>query len=107
MKKEFKRIKGVSRKIVGDTHYKKIRKLKTYEDKTEGLKYLVSSKLRLKLMELESKLGDEQHENVRLIELKLILLPSKIEIFKSTFNERDYIVVERLINEIESELKND
>ena len=106
MKKEFKRIKKVSKGIIGKKHYKKIKKLKSYEDKTESLKYITASKLELRFLELESKIKEIDNKKTRLIELKLILLPLKIKIFKSTFTERDYNVVQRLIEEIEGELKN-
>ena len=104
MKKEFKRIKKVSREIIGKNHYKKVKKLRNYEDKTEGLKHLAASKLQMTLLDLESKIKEINHKKTRLIELKLLLLPSKIKIFKSTFNKRDYEVIKRLTKEIEEEL---
>ncbi|MCK4997497.1 hypothetical protein KAS08_04280 [Candidatus Pacearchaeota archaeon] len=106
MKKEFNRIKKVSKKIVGKEHYKKIKKLNSYKERTEGLKYLTASKLELRHLELEIKLRGLEYKRAKLIEIKLILLPSKIKIFKSTFSKRDYTVVQKLIKEIEGELGN-
>lgn len=106
MKNEYKRIKKLGREIVGKNHYKKVKKLKNYEDKTESLKHLASSKLHMTLMDLESKIKEASDKKTRLMELKLSLLPAKIKIFKSTFNKRDYDVVQRLVKEIEGELEN-
>ena len=105
MKEEFKRIKNISKEIIGKEHYKKIKKLKTYADKTEGLKYLASSKLHLTLTELESKIKEVEEEKSRLLDLKIKLLLSKVRIFKTTFNKRDYEVIKKLIKEIEGEIK--
>lgn len=106
MRQEFKRIKKLGKEIVGKKHYKKIRKLKNYEDKTESLKYLASSKLHNALADLEMKIDKLEHEKKRLIELKLKILPAKIKIFKSTFNPRDYEVIKRMIKEIKGGLEN-
>ena len=105
MKKEFKRIKRISKKIIDKRHYTKVRKLQNYEDKTESLKYLVASKLDLKLLELESKVKEIEKRKAMITESKLILLPSKIKIFKSTYKKRDYKVLQKLIKEIEEEIK--
>ena len=105
MKKEFKRIKGVGKAIVGKKHYKKIKKIKNYEDKTESLKYLMASKLDLKLLELESEIQKIKRNKAIITESKLILLPHKIKIFKSTYEKRDYKILQKLIKEIEEEIK--
>jgi chaperonin GroEL (HSP60 family) len=104
MKKEYNRIKKLGREIVGDKHYKKVKKLKNYEDKTESLKHLAASKLHTTLIDLESKIKEAEDKKIRLIDMKLSLLPAKIKIFKSTFNRRDYNVVKKLIDEIEEEI---
>lgn len=104
MKKEYKRIKKLGKEIVGKKHYKKIKKLRNYEDKTESLKHLASSKLHTTLIDLESKIKEAEDKKTRLVDMKLSLLPAKIKIFKSTFNKRDYDVVKKLIDEIEGEI---
>ena len=106
MKKELNKIKKFSKDIIGKQNYKKIKKIKNQEDRTESLKYLSASKLELKMLELEQKIKKVGKEKQKLLELKLILLPSKIKIFKSTFNKKDYLTIKKLINEIEGELKN-
>lgn len=105
MKKEYKRIKKLSKKIISKDQYKKIKKIGCYIERTEGLKYLVASKLKLKLLELELKLREITKKEVMLVESKLILLPSKIKIFESTYNKRDYKVLQKLIQEIEHNIK--
>jgi len=103
MKKEYKRIRKISKKIISKNHYKKIKKIACYVERTEGLKYLVVSKLKLKLLELE--LRDITKKKAIIIESKLTLLPAKIKIFESTYDKRDYKVVQKLIQEIEHEIK--
>jgi len=105
MKKEFKKIKRVSKKIIDKKHYRKVKKLTNYEDKTETLKYLVASKLDLKLLELEQKVGEIKKRSALIAESKLTLLPSKIKIFKSTYSHRDHKVLQKLIKEIEEEIE--
>lgn len=106
MKKEFKRIRKISKKIIGKRQYKKVKKVYDHVERTKGLKYLVASKLELGLMELESKLrGIGKKEAALILESKLILLRAKIEIFKSTYQNRDYKPIQKLIKEIEIEIK--
>lgn len=105
MKKEFKRIKKFSKKIISKEQYKKIKKISCYTERTEGLKYLVASKLKLKLLELESKSKDIAKKEALLVESKLTLLKSKIKIFESTHSKHDYKVLQKLIQEIEHEIK--
>lgn len=105
MKKEYKRIKGLSKKIIPKHQYKKIKKIPDYTERTEGLKYLVASKLKLKLLDLELKSRDIDKKEALLVESKLTLLKSKIKIFESTHNKRDYEVLQKIIQEIEKEIK--
>lgn len=104
MKKEYKRIKKLGKEIVGKKHYKKIKKLRNYEDKTESLKHLASSKLQTTLMDLESKIKKVDDKKMSLVDMKLSLLPAKIKIFRSTFNRRDYNIIKKLVDEIEGEI---
>ena len=106
MKKEYKRIKEVSKKIIPKEQYKKIKKLDCYIEKTEGLKYLVASNLKLKLLELELKSRESVKKEALLVESKLILLPSKIKIFESTYSKHDYEILQKLIQDIGDHIKN-
>ena len=106
MKKEFKRIKDLSREIVGEEHFKKIKKIKDYGQRTESLKYLVDSKLKLRLLELESKLKEVENKDSWVLESKLKLLESKIRIFQSTYSRRDYDSIKKILDDLEEELKN-
>ena len=105
MKKEFKRIRGVSKKIVGRDYFKKIKKIDDHKERTESLKYLVASKLQLRLLDLESKVGNIKKKEAWVIESKIKRLASKIKIFESTHAKKDYLTVEKLINEIEGEIQ--
>lgn len=105
MKKEYKRIKGISKKIIPKHQYKKTKKLKDYTEKTESLKYLMSSKLKLNLLDLELKSSHIEKKEALLLESKLKLLKLKIKIFESTHNKRDYKIIQKLTKEIEHEIK--
>jgi hypothetical protein len=105
MKKEYKRIKGLSKKIISREHFKKIKKIPDYDERTKGLKYLVASKLKLILLDLEIKAKEAKQKKALEVESKLTLLKSKIRIFESTHHKRDYKVIQKLIKEIESKLK--
>ncbi|MBS3088070.1 hypothetical protein J4226_05755 [Candidatus Pacearchaeota archaeon] len=105
MKKEYLRIKGISKKIIPNEQYKKIQKISCYTERTEGLKYLVASKLKLKLLELELASGEIDKKEALLVRSKLTLLKSKIKIFESTYDKHDYDILLKLIQEIEHEIK--
>ena len=105
MKKEYKRIIKLSKKIISKEQYKKIKKIPCYTDRTQGLKYLVASKLKLKLLELELNSREIDKKEALLVNSKLILLNSKIKIFESTYDKRDYKVLQKIIQEISHEIK--
>lgn len=105
MRKEYKKIKKLSKKIISKNHHKKIRKIKDKMERTEGLKYLIASNLKLKLLELEIKSREVSKNRALSVESKLILLKSKIKIFESTNEKKDYMNAEKLIKEIEVEIK--
>ena len=105
MKKEYKRIKGVTKDLIGKEQHKKLDKIKDYKERTEGLKYLIGSKLKTIIIDLESKIKEIDKKESLLPEAKLSMLHSKIKIFESTHSTRDYDVVKNLIKEIEEELK--
>lgn len=102
MKSEHKKIKKLSKKIIPKHQYKKTKKISSRDERTEGLKYLMASKLKLKLLELESKTREIAKKEMLLVESKLTLLKSKIKIFESTYSKRDYKVIQKLIQELEN-----
>lgn len=106
MKKEFKRIKKFSKKFIGRRNYKKIKKIKNFNERTEGLKYLIASKFKLQFLELEFKIKEIEKKEALIIEAKLARLSAKIKIFESTYKKRDFLALQKLIKEIEKELKN-
>ena len=103
MKKEFKRIKGVGKEVVGKDNFRKIKKIKDYSDRTESLKYMIHSKLELEYLDLEQKLGEIKKD--LLLEARLKRLRHKIDLFKVTHEKKDYSQIERLIQELKGEIK--
>ena len=106
MKEEFKRIRKISKEIIGKEAYKRAKKIQDYTERSEGLKHLMHSKLHLKLLDLEHKTEGLPKKEKKILEPKLIRLKSKIKIFNSTHNKSDYEVLKKLINEIEEGIKN-
>jgi len=106
MKKEYKRIRKLSKKIIGKTSFKKVKKVKNYQERTEGLKYLVASKLDIKLQDLEAKIKGVNRDINPTLDFKIKRLKHKINIFKTTHKKRDYLVLQELTKEIEDQLKN-
>ena len=106
MKEEFKRIKKLGKEIIGKESYKKVKKIKDYTERTEGLKHLMYSKFHLKLLDIEHKLEKLQKKEKDILNPKVIRLRSKIKIFNSTHEKKDYENLKNLIKNIEEGLKN-
>ena len=109
MKDEYKRIKKLAKKIIGKEKFKKIKKVDSYLDKTQSLKYLFNSIIKERLMDLESKIerleSKVENKDLLIAESKLNRLIAKVAIFNSTFNEEDYNKIVVLVNEIKEEIK--
>jgi len=107
MKKEFKRVKKLTKRIIDKESHKKLKKIRSYDDKTEGLKYLISSYYKLKLLELDSKIGEiKKGKESLVLESKFKLLPHKIKIFESSYLKRDFLTLQKLTKEIEDLIQN-
>jgi hypothetical protein len=106
MKKEYKRIVVLCNTLIGKEAIKKLKKIENYKERTEGLKYLINSKLRLILLELESNLEKIDKKESLILESKIKRLKSKIKIFHSTHSKNDWLVLQSLIREIKEEEKN-
>ena len=102
MKKEFRRIKKLSKGLVSREHHKKLKKIKDIEERTESLKYLVASILKLKALEIESKLPKKRS---LLLDAQLSQLKAKIRILETSHSKKDYELVKKAIEELESEVK--
>jgi hypothetical protein len=104
---DFKILEELSKKHIDKGRHKKIIKLKDLEEKKIVLQNSLISALRLKHLDLElelKKLKDKKKKH--LILLKSNLIPSKLNLLQTDFNEKDFKKIELLINKVEKEVKN-
>jgi len=101
---EYRSIRPLCKAILPKPLFKKADRLKDPIERTEGLKYLVTSQTKLKFLHCESQIEKVNKGKNLLLESKLKLLHSKIGIFLSTFSKRDYVVIEKITQEIETEV---
>jgi len=106
MKKEYKKVLAVAKKILNKEQLKKIKNIKATSDRTEGLKYLIHSLLRIRIHDLELEVAKVHKKELLIIESKVRLLKAKIKVFISTYHARDFAIVEKLIKEINKEINN-
>ena len=106
MKEEFRRIKKISKEVLGRESYRKAKRIKDYSERTEGLKHLMHSKLHLILLDIEHKIEGLPKKEQKILDPKLIRLRSKIKIFDSTQQHSDYKVFKKLVKDIEEDIKN-
>ncbi len=105
--KELKKLKKIHKRVVGK-NLDKINKLKSLEDKKEALKYIITSHLKTKHLDLETKIKKlkGKGKDTFFAETKLILLPHKIKFFNVTHDEKDLEKILNLFKNIEEELEN-
>jgi len=104
MKKEYNRIKRLSKKYVSWRQRWRLRRIRDLHERTEGLKYLVSSFLKVKHADLEHRCAHEREVSL-VLDSKLRLLKSKIRVLEASHSKRDYEIVQSLIDDIEVRLK--
>ncbi|MGY4884309.1 MAG: hypothetical protein ACP5NZ_01895 [Nanobdellota archaeon] len=105
--KELSRIKRLSLSFIDKKKHKKINKIKNKEDKLMLLQHSLISELRLKHINLELKLKNiKDKKRKHLLSLKSNLIPSKINLLQTGFNEKDFKKIDSLINKLEEEIHN-
>lgn len=105
--KELVRIKKLSASVINKKKHKKINKIKNKEERLELLEHSLISELRLKHLNLELKLKkikDKKKKHV--LSLKSHVIPSKINLLQTGFNEKDFKKIDSLINKLEEEVNN-
>jgi len=104
---DFKSLSKISEHFIEKKKYRKINKIKDKEEKLIVLKNSLVSSLRLKHLDLELKLKKlKDKKKKHLITLKSNLIPSKITLMQTDFNEKDFKKIDFLINKLEEEIVN-
>jgi hypothetical protein len=102
---DFKRLLKISESFIEKKRHKKINKLKDKEEKINVIQNSLISALRLKHLDLELKLKKlKDKKKKHLVTLKSNLIPSKINLLQTDFNEKDFKKIDYLINKLEEEV---
>ena len=103
----LKNLRGISGSFIHKRKYKKINKIKDKEEKINVLQNSLISELRTKHLDLElklKKLKDKKKKHT--ITLKSNLIPSKLNLLHTNFNEKDFKKINSLLDKLEEEVKN-
>jgi hypothetical protein len=104
---DFKSLLKISESFIEKKRHKKINKLKDKEEKISVLQHSLISALRLKHLDFElklKKLKDKKKKHI--LTLKSNLIPSKINLLQTGFNEKDFKKIDSLINRLEEDVAN-
>lgn len=104
---ELENLEKLSKGFILKAKCRKISKLKHKQDKIDLLKHSLVSELRIKHLNLEIKLKKlKDKEKKRLINLKLNIIPSKINLLQTNFNEKDFNKILFSLGKLEEDLSN-
>jgi hypothetical protein len=105
---EEKKLMRMAKKCLKKKIYKKIKALKSKEDKIEALKYSIPVALEIHLNELEKKIEEKSRKGKEVFHLsaKCHIIMPKIRMLKINFHEKDFKTLTNLINSIEKGVKN-
>jgi len=105
--KELVKIKKLSSSFMDKKRHKKINKIKNKEERLIIFQNSLISELRLKHLNLELKLKKiKDKKKKHLFLLKSNLIPPKINLLQTGFNEKDFKKIDYLINKLEEEITN-
>ena len=101
---EFKIARGLLNKKL----LKHLRKISDKEEKLNAIRYAIRSELEKEYHYLEKEVKNlkERGKDVFHIEMKLLLLKSKIKLLIATYHKKDFDKIKELKKEILKEMKN-
>jgi hypothetical protein len=103
---DFKSLKKISKSFIDKKKYNKINKIKDKEEKIIVFQNSLISELRLKHLNLELKLKRlKDKKRKHLITLKSNIIPAKIKLLQTGFNEKDFKKIDSLLNKLEEDVK--
>jgi hypothetical protein len=83
-------------------NYSSFKKIKDKKEKAETLKYVLTSHLKLKKLDLEHKAMN--NKEFSFAKEKLLIVDPKIRYFETTLNKKDYDSVLKILGEIEKDV---
>jgi hypothetical protein len=103
---DFKDLKNISGYFISKKRFSKIKKIKDNKERLIVLQNSLISELRLKHLDLELKLKKlKDKKKKHLITLKSNIIPSKMNLLQTNFNEKDFKKIDSLIGKLEEEIK--
>jgi hypothetical protein len=107
LKPQLRGTNKVAKKILG-RKYSVIKKIKDKNERTEALKYSITSDLKLKKLEIENKIKKMNIDKKIpfFAEHKLLLIEPKIKYFEATMKKKDYDSIIKVLDDINREIEN-
>jgi hypothetical protein len=107
LKPQLRGTNKVAKKILG-RKYSVIKKIKDKNERTEALKYSITSDLKLKKLEIENKINKMNIDKKIpfFAEHKLLLIEPKIKYFEATMKKKDYDSIIKVLDDINREIEN-
>ena len=104
---DLKSLVKISEAFIEKKRHRKITRLKDKEEKISVLQNSLISALRLKHLNFELKLKKfKDKKEKHILTLKSNLIPYKINLLQTDFNEKDFKKIDSLINKLEEEIAN-
>jgi hypothetical protein len=105
-KRVYADLKNIGKKIIPKNTLKKIKSLKDKDEKIESLKFSIKSNTELKYHDLMHRIVRLKMEkkDTLLVELKMDLLKNKIRYFYINYDKKDFIIVNKLLKNINKEV---
>ncbi len=108
--KNVRGLKGVmilSKEFIDKSRYKKIDRIKDLHERKELFEHSLVSVLRMKHLDFEMKLKKMKDKKKKhLLSLKSNVLPSKMNLLHTGFNEKDFKKINALLDKLEEEINN-
>ncbi len=103
---DFSKLIYLSEEFLSKDKLKKINSIKSKEEKKELLENSLISELRLKHLDLEVKIKKiKEKKKKHILTLKSNIIPSKINLLRADFNEKDFKKIDSLIFKLTKEVE--
>lgn len=108
MRRGARSLLKLTKKTLGKSIHKKLKKIKDKEELKETLKHATISSLKKEYhsMEVEIKKLENQKKDVFFARTKLLLLPSKIKYLQANFDEEEFERVTKSFKLVQKEIEN-
>lgn len=104
---KIKDLEYVSKRIVKKDVNKKIKSVNDKKERTLLYEYSIKTAMEFKYAMLKERIEEKERarKDVFFVKTKAHLLGSKIHFFNATLHKKDFLVIEKLFDEINKELR--